>query len=103
MPAADLLRAVKRIERLAGRTPTFRNGPRTLDVDLLDVRGEVAASPRLTLPHPRLARRRFVLAPLAAIAPRWRHPVSGKTARQLLRELDDRAAESGASKSVGRP
>jgi 7,8-dihydro-6-hydroxymethylpterin-pyrophosphokinase len=99
MPAGDLLRAAKRIERLAGRTPTFRNGPRILDVDLLDVRGEVAASPGLILPHPRLATRRFALEPLAAIAPRWRHPVSGKTARQLLRELDDRAPESLSSKS----
>ncbi|HWC65652.1 MAG TPA: 2-amino-4-hydroxy-6-hydroxymethyldihydropteridine diphosphokinase [Thermoanaerobaculia bacterium] len=102
MPAADLLRAAKRIERLAGRTPTFRNGPRTLDIDLLDVRGEIAASPRLTLPHARLDTRRFVLEPLAAIAPRWRHPVSGKTARQLLRELDDRVPDSLASNSARR-
>ena len=94
MPARELLAAVKRIERLAGRKTTFRNGPRTLDVDLLDVRGEIASSPGLTLPHPRLHRRRFVLEPLAAIAPRWRHPVSGKTANQLLRELEIRNPKS---------
>lgn len=88
MPAADLLAAVKRVERRGGRTPTFRNGPRTIDIDLLDVRGEVASSPQLTLPHPRLHRRRFALEPLAAIAPRWRHPLLGKTARQLLKELN---------------
>ncbi len=84
----ELLAAVKRIERRAGRTPTFRNGPRTLDVDLLDVRGQRLSGRRLTLPHPRMDRRRFVLEPLAALAPRWRHPVSGKTVRQLLRELE---------------
>jgi 2-amino-4-hydroxy-6-hydroxymethyldihydropteridine diphosphokinase len=83
-----LLAEAKRLERRAGRTRTFRNGPRTLDVDLLDVRSEVRSTGNLTLPHPRMHRRRFVLEPLAAIAPHWRHPVLGKTANQMLRDLD---------------
>jgi len=84
----DLLAGARRIERSRGRTRAFRNGPRVLDVDLLDVGGRTLSTARLTLPHPRLHRRRFVLEPLAAIAPRWRHPVLKKTAKQLLRELD---------------
>jgi 2-amino-4-hydroxy-6-hydroxymethyldihydropteridine diphosphokinase len=100
--ADALLDAARRIERRGGRVPSFRNGPRALDVDLLDVRGEIRRSRRLTLPHPRLHGRRFVLEPLAAIAPRWRHPVLGRTARELLRELDARreASEGPAPRST---
>jgi 2-amino-4-hydroxy-6-hydroxymethyldihydropteridine diphosphokinase len=83
----ELLDRVKEIERVLGRTPSFRNGPRVIDIDLLDVRSEVLRSRELVLPHPRMHRRRFVLEPLAEIAPRWRHPVSKKSARRLLREL----------------
>jgi 2-amino-4-hydroxy-6-hydroxymethyldihydropteridine diphosphokinase len=87
MPAEDLLTAVQGIEGRRGRRKTFRNGPRVLDVDLLDVGGQTLSTRRLTLPHPRMHRRRFVLEPLAAIAPRWRHPVLHKTAKRLLQEL----------------
>jgi 2-amino-4-hydroxy-6-hydroxymethyldihydropteridine diphosphokinase len=87
MPAEDLLTAVQGIEGRRGRRKTFRNGPRVLDVDLLDVGGRILSTRRLTLPHPRMHRRRFVLEPLAAIAPRWRHPVLHKTAKRLLQEL----------------
>ena len=83
----ELLGRVKAIEWSLGRVPTFRNGPRTIDIDILDVRGEVLRSRELVLPHPRMHRRRFVLEPLAEIAPRWRHPVFKKTARQLLSEI----------------
>jgi 2-amino-4-hydroxy-6-hydroxymethyldihydropteridine diphosphokinase len=86
----ELLSAVKGIEKRLGRVPTFRNGPRVIDIDLLDVGGAVRRRPYPVLPHPRLEGRRFVLAPLAEIAPRWRHPVTGETARRLLAALPAR-------------
>jgi 2-amino-4-hydroxy-6-hydroxymethyldihydropteridine diphosphokinase len=63
------------------------NAARTLDLDLLDYDGLIIASPRLTLPHPRMTERRFVLEPLCEIAPAWRHPVSNLTAAELLARL----------------
>jgi 2-amino-4-hydroxy-6-hydroxymethyldihydropteridine diphosphokinase len=85
--APALLAALTKIERSGGRTATFRNGPREIDCDILDFGGRVARSRGLVLPHPRLHERRFALAPLAVLAPRWRHPVLGLTARQLLARL----------------
>ena len=85
--ASSLLAALKRLERRLGRTATFPGGPREIDIDILDFGGLVRSSPSLSLPHPRLSNRRFVLTPLAEIAPEWRHPVSGLTARELLSHL----------------
>jgi 2-amino-4-hydroxy-6-hydroxymethyldihydropteridine diphosphokinase len=70
------------IERRAGRRRRMRWGPRTLDLDLLDYHGLVRRG-RLTLPHPGIAERDFVLMPLMEIAPNWRHPVTRHTARTM--------------------
>ena len=80
----QLLHALQRIETALGRTRTVRWGPRTLDLDLL-LRddGMIVASPVLTLPHPLLAKRAFVLTPLSAIAGDWWHPVAQRRIRDL--------------------
>lgn len=83
----DLLAGLLRIEARAGRVRALANGPRTLDLDLLAWGEQVQAEPGLTLPHPRMHERRFVLEPLAEIAPSWRHPLLGLPAATLLDRL----------------
>lgn len=87
---AELLAHLHAIERQAGRERILRWGPRTLDLDLLDHDGRVEAGPPV-LPHPGIAERVFVLAPIAEIAPDWRHPQSGLSAAELLARLEGRA------------
>jgi 2-amino-4-hydroxy-6-hydroxymethyldihydropteridine diphosphokinase len=82
-----LLDAMLAIERRAGRVRAERNGPRTLDLDLLYVDGVQLADSRLTLPHPRMAERAFVLLPLHDIAPTLRLPGQA-TVAELLARLD---------------
>jgi 2-amino-4-hydroxy-6-hydroxymethyldihydropteridine diphosphokinase len=82
-----LLAALLALEVRFGRRRGVANAARTLDLDLLDYDGRRSATKRLTLPHPRLHERRFVLAPLAEIAPHWRHPRFAMTASELLRRL----------------
>jgi len=85
-PAA-LLAALHAIEAAHHRTRPYPNAPRTLDLDLLDCNGTLAESPALTLPHPRLGQRGFVLYPLREVAPAWRHPVTGEGIEALLARL----------------
>lgn len=80
----ELLGVLHGVEDALGRARTFRDAPRTIDVDLLDHAGALLETEELTLPHPRLHERAFVLRPLAEAAPGWRHPVLGATAAELL-------------------
>jgi 2-amino-4-hydroxy-6-hydroxymethyldihydropteridine diphosphokinase len=84
----ELLRLLQRIEADMGRVRGERWGPRVIDLDLLLYNGEVIFTSNLVVPHPEMHRRVFVLAPLAEIAPRAWHPVLGKSAGDLLAELD---------------
>jgi 2-amino-4-hydroxy-6-hydroxymethyldihydropteridine diphosphokinase len=84
LDAGALLALLHGIEDRFGRVRGARNAARTLDLDLLDYDGEMIETPALTVPHPRLHERRFVLVPLAEIAPLWRHPRFGLTAGELL-------------------
>ena len=80
-----------RIEYALGRTRDVRMGPRTIDLDLLVFKDQRSDSEFLTLPHPRIAARRFVLVPLNELVPSLVHPVLGKTVKELLVETKDRS------------
>ncbi len=80
---------LKKLESELGRTPTFRYGPRLMDIDILLYGDQVIDLPGLQIPHPRLAERAFMLVPLADLAPELIHPgPDSKTTRQLLEGLD---------------
>ncbi|HZN61208.1 MAG TPA: 2-amino-4-hydroxy-6-hydroxymethyldihydropteridine diphosphokinase [Planctomycetota bacterium] len=85
------LRRLRAVERALGRVRHERWGPRTIDLDLLLWGDRSMATPRLTLPHPRMAERRFVLAPLAELCPGRRVPGTGRTVRSLLKDMENRA------------
>ncbi len=85
----ELLAECLRIEEALGRSRELRWGPRTIDLDILLYGDRVVNEPALTIPHPLLAVRRFVLTPLCEIAPQAVHPVLKKTAARLLHELKE--------------
>ncbi len=82
MPKQFLARAMG-IEQKMGRRRTQKKGPRTIDIDLLLFGEAVVDTPSLTIPHPEMHERRFVLEPLAEIAPEVRHPVFKRTVREM--------------------
>lgn len=81
-----VLKITQKIEHDLGRVRTIKNGPRTIDIDLLLYDRLILKDPDLLIPHPRMHERRFVLEPLAEISPRKRHPVLKKTVASLLRQ-----------------
>jgi 2-amino-4-hydroxy-6-hydroxymethyldihydropteridine diphosphokinase len=87
----ELLEQFLGVEQLLGRTRDSIKGPRTIDLDLLLYGQELVNNHRLTLPHPQLHRRRFVLVPLTELCPNLEHPVIHRTIAELLRETTDRS------------
>jgi 2-amino-4-hydroxy-6-hydroxymethyldihydropteridine diphosphokinase len=84
----DLLKTLKKLETSLGRVASRRWGPRRIDIDILFYDRLILKTPALTIPHPRLQERSFVLVPLADLAPGLLHPALKKTVKQLLAGVD---------------
>ena len=89
----DVLHLIKGIEAEMGRQPSRRSGPRLIDIDILFYDKLVLADPELTVPHPLLAERAFVLAPLADIIPDYHHPQTDLTVQEMLDRVDATGVE----------
>jgi 2-amino-4-hydroxy-6-hydroxymethyldihydropteridine diphosphokinase len=85
----QLLSRLHKIERAMGRKRTVAKGPRIIDIDILLFGDAVVATPDLEIPHARMTERRFVLEPLAELAPDLRHPVLNRTMREMLAKVTD--------------
>jgi len=87
--ARDLLTSLQKLERESGRKSSYPNAPRVCDLDLLLHQDEIITCKDLTVPHPRLHWRRFVLTPLCDLIPENKHPLMGVSFRQLLESVPD--------------
>ncbi len=95
----QLLHRVLKVERVMGRKRTTPKGPRVIDVDILLFGASTISTPDLDIPHPRIAERRFVLEPLAELAPDLRHPVTLKSVREMLAKVMDQTVRRYPAKS----
>lgn len=96
-----LMRLLLEIERSMGRERRIPKGPRLIDIDILLYGNNSVRSPELKIPHPRMTERRFVLVPLAEIAPDLRHPVFKKTIAELLALTPDQSEVRRYDSSAG--
>jgi 2-amino-4-hydroxy-6-hydroxymethyldihydropteridine diphosphokinase len=87
----QLLARLQKIEKSMGRKRRIAKGPREIDLDILFFGDAVVKAPELEIPHPRIAERRFVLEPLAELAPEKKHPGSRKTVREMLASVANQA------------
>jgi len=92
LQAAELMSTLLSIENLMGRIRTIKLGPRTIDLDIMYFNNEVISTNLITIPHPKLAERKFVLEPLFEIAPNYLHPILNKTNASLLKDCGDSLA-----------
>jgi len=96
MSAAEILEITQNIEKKMGRSEVHKTGThysdRTIDIDILFFNEEIIETDTLTVPHPRISERKFVLLPLVEIAPEWKHPQEGKTVKELLENCKDSLA-----------
>ena len=99
----NLLRTLREIEKKMGSQKPFAKGPRLIDLDVLLYDDETIDTPELQVPHPRLAERRFVLVPLAELAPALRHPTLGRSISELLAATQDRSEVRLWREPVHRP
>lgn len=84
-----ILQIVKEIEKIMGRLPSIKWGPRIIDIDILYIGYQNIKTKKLVVPHPRIHERRFALAPLNELIPSFRHPKAGKTIHQLFTNCPD--------------
>lgn len=89
LSAIETINSILQIEKNMGRIRTTKNAPRVIDIDILYFNKQVYKSDLLTIPHPEIQNRRFVLVPLNELSPALKHPVLHKTTRQLLAECPD--------------